>query len=59
MKISRFSEPSTWAGFGIVFQVLAQSFAVVKPDLGVIFQALSGGAAGLAVLLREGEDVQK
>jgi hypothetical protein len=54
MKLSRFSEPSTWAGFGLVFQVLAQSFGVVKPDLGVIFQALSGGAAGLAVLLREG-----
>lgn len=54
MKLSRFSEPSTWAGFGILFQVLAQSFEVVKPDLSLIFHAFSGGAASVAVLLREG-----
>ena len=54
MKLSRFSEPSTWAGFGILFQVLAQSFEVVKPELTVIFHALSGGAASVAVMLREG-----
>lgn len=54
MKTSRFSEPSTWAGFGILFQVLAQSFEVIKPDLAVVFHAMSGGAASVAVLLREG-----
>lgn len=54
MKFTRFLEPSTWAGVGIFAQVLARSFTVVNPDLGVIFDAISGGAAGLAVLLREG-----
>lgn len=54
MNLSRFSEPSTWAGFGILFQVLAQSFEVAKPDLSLIFHAFSGGAASVAVLLREG-----
>lgn len=54
MKLSRFSEPSTWAGFGILFQVLAQSFEVIKPELSTIFQAMSGGSAAVAVMLREG-----
>lgn len=54
MKLSRISEPSTWAGFGILFQVLAQSFEVVDADLALIFQAFSGGAASVAVMLREG-----
>lgn len=54
MKLSRFSEPSTWAGFGILFQVLAQSIAVMRPDLGLVLQAFSGGAASVAVMLREG-----
>ena len=53
VEMVRFSEPSTWAGLGIFAQVLAQSFAPVNPDLGAIFNALSGGAASLAVLLRE------
>ena len=59
MKLSRFSEPSTWAGFGILFQVLAQSFQTVKPELTMIFHALSGGAASVAVLLREGDEGPK
>lgn len=53
MKLSRFSEPSTWAGVGILFQVLAQSFEIVKPDLSLFFHALSGGAGSVAMLLRE------
>jgi hypothetical protein len=51
--MTRFSEPSTWAGLGILFQVLAQSFEGVNPDLSIIFHAFSGGAGSVAVLLRE------
>lgn len=53
MKLSRFSEPSTWAGMGILFGVLSQAFQVINPDLSHIFGAITGGAGGVAIWLRE------
>jgi len=46
----RFAEPSTWAGIGILFQVLK---AFIPPSAHIFADALSAGAAGIAGVLPE------
>lgn len=47
--MNRFKEPSTWAGLGVLLQVL-KAFV---PQYAVLIDAASAGAAAIAVKLPE------
>jgi hypothetical protein len=48
--MKRLKEPSTWAGFGLLFQT-AKIF--VPPQYHFVLDGASGGSAWLAIQLRE------
>jgi hypothetical protein len=48
--MDRLKEPSTWAGIGVIFQVLKAFF----PQYAFFADALSAGAGSIAVALKEG-----
>lgn len=48
--LDRIKEPSTWAGIGVLFQVLK---AFIPPHAGIYADALSAGAAAIAGALPE------
>lgn len=48
--MKRLKEPSTWAGFGVLFQV-AKAF--VPPQYAVVLDGLSGLAAAVAGVVPE------
>jgi hypothetical protein len=48
--MKRLKEPSTWAGFGVLFQVLK---AFVPPQYGIVLDGLSGVAAAVAGVVPE------
>jgi len=47
--MNRIKQPSTWAGFGVLFQALK----AVKPEYGPVFDGLSFLAGSLAGVLNE------